>query len=282
MFSTRYASLKDLFTDYRKSQKCLPAFNVNDMYDLKAVIESADRLDSNIMVMTYPPVAELFSPEIFRSVVDSFKKQTRNRVYLHLDHSTSVDLCKRAIDAGYDSVMIDGSHQLLDENIELTREVVNYASSAKVVVEAEIGKILGRGVVVKSTDDYLAGVSDVRRLYESAGPDIIAVGIGTAHGYTPDIPKIHFNRLAEIANSVPAPLVLHGGTGISDQDIQKAIGMGISKINIGTILHSTYMKHVRIELEKAGSSAYPPYIMKEVLQEMKKVVTDRIAAVNSR
>ncbi len=279
-FSQQFASLKELFKAYRQSQRCLAAFNVNDNYDLKAVVDAANAQNTNVMVMTYPPVAELLTPYTFSGMVKGIRYNAKNNVYLHLDHSTSVDLCKAAIDAGYDSVMIDGSHLSLSENIKATIEVVKYAESANVLVEAEIGKILGRDVVAKSADDYLAGVADVKALYEQAGPDIIAVGIGTAHGYTPEVPKIHFDRLEQIAQAVSAPLVLHGGTGIPDADIQKAITMGIAKINIGTVVHTTYMKHTRTGINEAGDAAYPPYLMKRVLPKIQEVVEDRLKAVN--
>ncbi|MEW4923043.1 class II fructose-bisphosphate aldolase [Algibacter sp. 2305UL17-15] len=280
IYNQKYNTLKELFIDYRATQRCLPAFNVNDNYDLKAVVEAADEMSTNVMVMTYPPVAELNTTEVFRSLVDGFKKVSQNNIFLHLDHSTTVDLCKRAIDSGYDSVMIDGSQVSLEENIKMTKQVVDYAASAGVVVEAEIGKIMGRGVEVKSDNDFLADVGEVKKLYEATGVDIVAVGIGTAHGFTPTEPKIHFDRLEEIALAIPAPLVLHGGTGIPDADIQKSILMGMSKINIGTIVHSTYMKYALEEIQKAGDGAYPPYIMKEVLPKIKHVVKDRLRAVN--
>lgn len=279
-YNTLYPTLKDLFVDYRATQRCLPSFNVNDNYDLKAVVEAVEEMDTNVMVMTYPPVAELNTPEVFRSLVDGFKKIAKNPIYLHLDHSTTVDLCKRAIDAGYDSVMIDGSQVPLQENIRMTKEVVDYAHSTGVVVEAEIGKIMGRGVTIKSENDFLADVNEVKELYEATGVDLVAVGIGTAHGFTPTEPKIHFKRLEEIATAIPAPLVLHGGTGIPDLDIQKSITMGMSKINIGTIVHTTYMKNAFKEMEKAGDSAYPPFIMKAALPKIKEVVKDRLRAVN--
>lgn len=280
VYNQTYASLKDLFIDYRKTQRCLPAFNVNDSYDLKAVVEAAAEMDTHVMVMTYPPVAELNTPEVFRSLVDGFKKLSKNNIYLHLDHSTSVEQCKHAIDAGYDSVMIDGSQVSLEENIKMTKEVVDYAKPKGVVVEAEIGKIMGRGVEVKSDNDFLADVGEVTKLYEITDVDLMAVGIGTAHGFTPTEPKIHFDRLAEIAEAIPAPLVLHGGTGIPDLDIQKSITMGMSKINIGTIVHTTYMKYALEEIQKAGDAAYPPFVMKEVLPKIKEVVKDRLRAVN--
>lgn len=272
--------LSQLVAEYRKQQRCLAGFNINDIYDLHAVVLAANQLDLPVMAMTYPPVAELNSTHLCRKMVDGFERMSKHGIYLHLDHSTSVDLCKQAIDDGYSSVMFDGSHLSLKENIAGTKEVVEYARSAGVAVEAEIGKIMGRDVVVKSEDDYLASVADVKALYEEAGPDMVAVGIGTAHGFTPTTPKIHFNRLQEIADAVPAPLVLHGGTGIADADIQKSITMGIAKINIGTIVHTTYMKEMYKEMGQDIDKAYPPFVMKEVLPKIEAVVLARLKAVN--
>lgn len=279
-YAQHYFSLNELLVDYRKTKRCLASFNVNDIYDMIAMVEAANEMDTHILVMTYPPVAELISPEVFRGMVDGIKCKCNNNIYLHLDHSTSIELCKRCVDAGYDAVMFDGSHLSLEENIAGTREVVEYAHKRGVVVEAEIGKILGRGVKAASDDDFLANVDDVRRLYEESGADLLAVGIGTAHGFTPKAPKIHFDRLKEIADVVAAPLVLHGGTGIPDEDIRQGIELGISKINIGTIVHSTYMRECGVEIAKAGAAAYPAFVMTEVIPRVKAVVADRLNAVN--
>ncbi|WP_413113616.1 class II fructose-bisphosphate aldolase [Thaumasiovibrio sp. DFM-14] len=274
------SNLTSLLNTYRRDKRCLAGFNINDIYDLHAVALAANELDLPFMAMTYPPVAELNGTYLCRKMVDGFERTAKQNIYLHLDHSTSVDLCKQAIDDGYDSVMIDGSHHDLKTNIQMTREVVDYARSAGVTVEAEIGKIMGRDVVVQSEDDYLASVAEVVALCEEAGPNIVAVGIGTAHGFTPTTPKIHFDRLQQIANAVPNPLVLHGGTGIADADIQKAITMGIAKINIGTIVHTTYMREAHAEINKDVGSAYPPVIMKDVIPRVQAVVLDRLKAVN--
>lgn len=274
-------NLTSLLNAYRRDKRCLAGFNINDIYDVHAMVLAANELDLPVMAMTYPPVVELNSTYLCRKMIDGFQKQAKNNIYLHLDHSTSVDLCKQAIDDGYDSVMIDGSHYDLRTNIKMTREVVDYARSAGVTVEAEMGKIMGRDVVVHSKDDYLASVADVVALCEEAGPDIVAVGIGTAHGFTPTKPQIHFERLQQIRDAVPNPLVLHGGTGIADEDIQKAITMGIAKINIGTIVHTTYMRETHAEISKDIASAYPPFIMKEVIPKVSQVILDRLRAVNS-
>ncbi|WP_370980010.1 class II fructose-bisphosphate aldolase [Agaribacterium sp. ZY112] len=273
--------LAELLKDYRAQGRCLSGFNVNDIYDIHAVVEAANRLDLPAMLMTYGPVVELNSSYLCRKMADGFEKLANNKLYLHLDHCSDVDLCKQAIDDGYDSVMFDGSQMPLADNIRGTKEVVNYAASAGVQVEAEIGKIMGRDVVAKTEDDYLAAVADVVALAEEAGPDSIAVGIGTAHGFTPTTPKIHFDRLQEIADAVVAPLVLHGGTGIPDEDIQRSITMGIAKINIGTIVHTTYMRETYDVMSKDVAGAYPPFLMKEVIPKVADVVYDRLCAVNS-
>ena len=272
--------LVELLTQYRREQKCLGGFNVNDIYDIHAVVNAANQMDQPVMLMTYGPVVELNTSFLCRKMVDGFSKMAKNPLYLHLDHSTSVDLCKQAIDDGYDSVMIDGSQKSLKENIAMTKEVVDYARSAGVAVEAEIGKIMGRDVQVNSEEDYLASVADVVALYEAAGPDSVAVGIGTSHGFTPTTPKIHFDRLKEISLAIPAPLVLHGGTGIPDADIQKSITMGVSKINIGTIVHSTYMRAVHEEIAKDIKGAYPPFVIQAILPELTEVICSRLRAIS--
>ncbi|TRX60140.1 class II fructose-bisphosphate aldolase [Fulvivirga sp. M361] len=275
------SELQQLVTSYHEQHRCLIGFNINDVYDLHAVSLAANEIDKPVMVMTYPPVVELNTSYLCRKMVDGFLPLSQNPIYLHLDHSTSVDMCKQAIDDGYDSVMIDGSQKSLTENITMTREVVKYAAPAGVLVEAEIGKIKGRDVVVKSEDDYLASVSDAKAIYEEAGPDILAVGIGTAHGFTPTTPKIHFNRLEEIAAAIRIPLVLHGGTGIPDADILRAIQTGVVKLNVGTIVHTTYMKELYTEIGKDVDTAYPPFLMKEVIPRIKDVVLDRLKAVQA-
>jgi ketose-bisphosphate aldolase len=208
------------------------------------------------------------------------KAQTGASLYNHLDHSTTVELCVKAIDAGYPSVMIDGSAQDLETNIRMVKEVVSYASRRGVVVEAEIGKIKGRGVEGGSKDvDFLARVEDAVELVRKTKVDTLAVGIGTAHGFYTSKPELNFVRLGEIASAIPNPLVLHGGTGIPDADIRRAISLGIAKVNVGTMIHCAYMNSLAASLRKAGENPYTIDIMKEVLPKVKEVLEDRIRAI---
>jgi ketose-bisphosphate aldolase len=171
--------------------------------------------------------------------------------------------------------MIDASMQPLPENIRIVRGVIEYAHARDVMVEGEVGRIKGMGTEGEySGEDFLARVDEVARFVEETQVDSLAVGIGTAHGFYQGQPEIHFDRLREIDAAVTTPLVLHGGTGIPEQDIRRAIREGISKVNVGTIIHCTYMNAVREELERRGPNAYTLDVMAParaaVREEVKK------------
>jgi ketose-bisphosphate aldolase len=273
--------IRGLLADFRRRGKALPAFNYSDIWDLKAIINAASRFNIPVMVAANPLVARCLGIELCQCLVERLRAKVDFPVFSHLDHSSEVELCISAINAGYDSVMIDGSSQGLDKNIEMVSRVVEHAKKKGILVEAEIGRIKGKGIEgsVSEDDDYLAEVEDVVALVESTGVDILAVGIGTAHGFYSGEPKIRFDRLEEIAQAVSIPLVLHGGTGIPDDDIKRAIQLGITKVNIGTIIHTTYMNHLLEKLQQAGYNPYTLDIMTEVMPEIERVVEDRIRAV---
>jgi fructose/tagatose bisphosphate aldolase len=129
-------------------------------------------------------------------------------------------------------------------------------------VEGEVGRIKGAGMEgVYSGTDFLAQVDEVVRLVAESGVDSLAVGIGTAHGFYQGKPELHFDRLAEIHAAVKVPLVLHGGTGIPEEDVRHAIGLGINKVNVGTIIHCTYMNTLRKELNARGENPYTLDVM---------------------
>ena len=195
----------------------------------------------------------------------------------HLDHSNSVDLCKKAVDAGYPSVMIDASRETLEKNIEMTKAVVKYAHSFDVCVEAEIGKIKGRDY--ESAFDggnFLVQVDDAVKLVEETGVDTLAVGIGTAHGFYQGKPEINFKRLAEVNEALDTPLVLHGGTGIPEEDVKKAIKNGINKVNIGTQIRYTYMSSVSRIVQEKGAVTHTIDIMQEARPYIKQVALNWI------
>jgi ketose-bisphosphate aldolase len=184
-----------------------------------------------------------------------------------------VEICRAAVDHRYPSVMIDASSKSLEENIASVKEVASYAHPRGVFVEGEVGRIKGMGIEgVFTGKDFLARVEDCARFVAESGVDSLAVGIGTAHGFYEGKPEIHFDRLQEINAEVKVPLVLHGGTGIPEEDVRRAIRGGINKVNVGTIIHCTYMNAVRAELNARGENPYTLDVMKPVRAAITHVV----------
>jgi 6-phospho-5-dehydro-2-deoxy-D-gluconate aldolase len=170
-------------------------------------------------------------------------------VALHLDHGGSVERCKEAIDAGYTSVMIDGSHHPIDENIEMTKQVTDYARLHGVSVEAEVGTVGG------NEDGLIGGIQyadpgECLRIVKETGIDALAAALGSVHGPYQGEPKLGFAEMAKISDLTDVPLVLHGGSGIPDYQIQKAIELGHAKINVNTECLQAWTKAVREVLDK--------------------------------
>ncbi|TSC92572.1 MAG: fructose-bisphosphate aldolase, class II [Candidatus Berkelbacteria bacterium Licking1014_7] len=171
-------------------------------------------------------------------------------VVLHLDHGKTLEICQRAIEAGFTSVMIDGSSRQFQDNIDLTKKVVGYARKYKVSVEGELG-IVGKSKIKnqKSKIIIFPTGKQAKEFVEKTGVDALAVGLGTAHGLPIKDERIHFDVLEEVASVVKIPLVLHGGSNLPLDQVQKAIKMGISKVNIDTEIRQVFTGAVRKDLK---------------------------------
>lgn len=255
----------------------IPSFNYSDIWDFLAIIQAAEEEKAPIMIASNPLVVEAISPQICGAFGRAAMDKANIPLIHHLDHSFNVELCKIAIDCGYPSVMIDASKYDLVQNITETKAVVEYAKPRGVHVEAEIGKIKGKGIEGDFLGgDFLVEVADAVALVEATDVDSLAVGIGSAHGFYEGKPEINFKRLAEVNEAISIPLVLHGGTGIPEEDIKKAIKNGINKVNVGTIIHCTYMNGMRSELNRLGENPYTLDVVKPVMDEIKVVVKNWI------
>ena len=160
-------------------------------------------------------------------------------VCIHLDHGSSVDVCKAAIDAGFTSVMIDASRNELQKNIEITKEVVDYAHDRNITVEAEVGHIDGNSAS-SSSREFNATLGDCEEIVKNTGIDSLAPALGSVHGLYKGDPDLDFDTMQSVSETLDIPLVLHGGSGIGDADIKKAISCGICKININTELQTAW------------------------------------------
>ncbi len=227
----------------------VPAFNYSDIWDFLAIVEAAEELAAPIFISSNQLVVTDIGVELCGAFGAAAIEKAGIPLIHHLDHSTKVEICRAAVDHRYPSVMIDASSKPVEGNIATVKEVVSYAHPRGVFVEGEVGRIKGMGIEgVFTGKDFLARVEDCARFVSESGVDSLAVGIGTAHGFYEGKPEIHFDRLQEINAAVKVPLVLHGGTGIPEEDVRRAIRGGINKVNVGTIIHCTYMNAVRAEL----------------------------------
>ena len=257
----------DLLVHAMKGKYAIPAFNYSDNWELLAILEAAEEENAPVITATNMQSIQAQSPEFCSALNGAAEKRFHIPVLNHLDHSKNVDLCKTAINCGYRSVMIDGAVLPLEENIVRSKEVAHYAHARHAVVEAELGKIRGNNEEGNCTgQDYLADPAEGIRFVSETGVDSLAIGIGKAK------PELRFDILEKFRKLVDIPLVLHGCTGIPAEDVQRAIKMGISKVNVGTELHYTYLKALKGELEKSkGNNVFENFLpAKEAIKQVVK------------
>ena len=195
-------------------------------------------------------------------------------VCIHIDHGSSFEVCKKAIDAGFTSVMIDASRYELKENIKITKEVVDYAHERGVSVEAEVGHI-GGTEDNHTSQETNATLEDCLTLYNSTKIDSIAPALGSVHGFYKGEPNLDFATMKIINDNLPIPLVLHGGTGIPNEKIEKAIENGISKININTDLQVVWSNTVRNKI-KNDDKVYDP---RKIIGSGEEAIKSRIKEI---
>ena len=227
-------SLNEVLFDAQKKHYAVGLFNTIDTDSLEAVIEAAERKRSPVIIGT----AEVLLPYgdlklIAPSTVERAKRASVP-VVAHYDHGTTFERCMEALRFGFSSVMFDGSIKPYEQNIAQTREIVRIAHTFGATVEGEIGHV-GSAEHDEDQSRYTT-VEEAKQYLSDTGVDALAIAIGTAHGAYRSAPKLSFERLCEIRSAVDVPLVLHGGSGLSDQDFIQSIADGIAKVNIFTDL----------------------------------------------
>lgn len=272
-----YKNLRELFKE-NEGKGAIGAFNLHCFEMLPAMIEAAEENNVPIIIQTSLGTAEYIGFETLIAAVKSLAERSSINVCLHMDHCKDIDAIKRAIDCGYSSVMYDGSSLPLEENIKNTREVVEYAKERNVSVEGEVGSIGGaeEGVVVDQNDAAYTKVEDALKFVEATGIDALAVAIGTTHGQYKSKAKLNFELMNELRNSLNnVGLVLHGGTGVSDEDMKRCARDGMKKINVGTELNKSYIE----EVNKTFPTATPLTSLRKLLgpanERMKEIIIEK-------
>ena len=273
---------KELMLDAQKNHYAIGAFNVENMEMVQAVIAAAEELSSPVIIQTTPGTLKYADPELYYANVAAAAKAAKVPVVMHLDHGSSFELAMRCFRAGYTSVMIDGSHDPFEQNIAVTKSVVDACHAAGIPVEAELGKVGGK------EDDLDGGEgngytvpSEAAEFVEKTGVDSLAVAIGTAHGVYKGIPKLDLERISQIRQVVSVPLVLHGTSGVPDDTVRECIRRGMCKVNYATDLRIAFSNGVKDYLA-ANPDVYDPkkYCAKG-RELVKQYVMDKILVCGS-
>lgn len=230
------------------------AFNIFNYLSARAVIRAAQKLDCPVILQTSTQTVRKFGPQELGTMLRQLAWNASVNVIIHLDHCQTVEMAKACMDAGWDSIMFDGSHLPLEENIRLTKEVIAYARPRKIFVEGELGRIAGVEDDLQVDEKHASGATLEESVYyvKSTGVDAFAPAIGTAHGVYKGVPTIDYDLVKQLKAEVTTPIVIHGGTGLSEESFRTLIKNGGAKVNV-----STAIKHAYIDGCKAYIEANP-------------------------
>lgn len=268
-------SEKMLF-DAKKDRYAVGAFNVENMEMVKAVIKAAEELHAPVMLQTTPSTVTYGGLKTYYSNVKAAAEEASVPVALHLDHGSSFELAVQAIREGYTSIMIDGSHSSFEDNIAVTKRVVDVAKPNGIPVEAELGKVGGKEDDLEADADMNTDPLQAKEFVERTGISSLAIAIGTAHGFYEGTPVLDKERLSEIRKVVDIPLVLHGASGLSDEDIKDCIRRGICKVNFATELRVAYSDGIKAVLKEKPQTFDPKAFGKAGMINVVELVKNRM------
>ena len=298
---------KEMFEKAYKGGYAIGAFNVNNMEMIQAIVEAANELRSPVILQVSAGARKYANPVYLKHLVEAAVATTDIPIAMHLDHGADFESCKSAIDSGFTSVMIDASSKPWEENIEITRKVVEYAHARGVVVEAELGKLAGveDDVCVEASDAMFTSPDEVQEFTSRTGIDSLAIAIGTSHGaykFKPgQDPKLRLDILEEIGKRLPGfPIVLHGASsvpqdkvaivnqfggsmpdaiGIPETELTKAAHMAVCKINIDSDLRVAFTAAIRKHLAEHPDHFDPRHYLGDARAMMKELVKHKIVNV---
>lgn len=237
-------NIRPVLAQAKEHGYAVAAFNPVDYSSMRAMVKAAEEVNAPVIIQSSAKTINYYSHEALYGWLHEIAADSPVPVVLHLDHGKDLDMIKKCIDTGWTSVMIDGSHLPFEENLEATRKVNDWANAAGIGIEAEIGQILGveDDMVVTEDESHLTDPAEAEKFCRELDLSAFAAAIGTAHGYYKGEPNVEFGLIEEINKRTEVPMALHGGTGLSDEVIQRCIKLGCAKVNI-----STNLKHVYID-----------------------------------
>lgn len=282
-------TMKEMLADAKKNHYAIPAFDVSNYEMMKAVLETCEEEKSPALLMTLGVDTEGRNLQLLSSMINGASNYFKIPICLHMDHATNIDFIKYGCDNGYSSVMYDGSVLSFDENAKNTAIVTEYAHKKGITVEAELGHVgnASVGSISETGTDTDPGESltvpeEVAKFVEITDVDALAVAIGTSHGVYQKTPELRIDRLDEITAVCDRPLVLHGGSGTPDDQMQNAIHHGITKINIySDVLYALNQGLKGYLNTMSNPSTWPFLVYEDAMKMMKEVVREKLRTFGS-
>jgi fructose-bisphosphate aldolase, class II len=277
-------SLKDYIKWAQDGGVALGHFNISDSEGFRAVVDTSKKLGLPVIVGVSEGERDFIGLEGIVAMVRA-EREKGVPVFLNADHTYSVERSRQAIDAGFDAVIIDGAAKSYEENVSMTKAVVEYAKGKHAIVEAELGFIGQSSKILDVVPDGVSEetqtrVDDAARFVEETGVDLFAPSVGNIHGMVKSgEPKLNTRRIKEISSALSVPLVLHGASGNTDEDIREAIYAGVRIVHINTELRVAYKEG--IEEGMKGDEIAPYKFMKRGVDEMKKVIEEKLKLFNN-
>lgn len=277
-------STREMLIKAQKEGYAVPAFNIHNLETLQVVVETAFEMRSPVIIAGTPStVSEYAGPDYIRAMTEVAASKYNIPIAIHLDHFEDVDQIKKDIDIGFRSCMIDASKQSFEKNIEIVKDVVEYAHKFDTTVEAELGKLGGKedDLIIDEKDAMYTNPDDAVEFVKRTGVDSLAIAIGTAHGLYKGVAKLDFDRLSEIRKKVSVPLVLHGASDVPDELVKKAIRLGICKVNVATDLKIPFADAVKKYFIANPDANDPRKYMTPGKDAMKEIVKHKIEVCGS-
>ncbi len=267
---------KEMLLNAKKEGYAIGAFNAENMEMIKAIIAAAEEVKAPVMVQTTSSTIRYASSAMYAAMVKAEAEKASVPVAVHLDHGNSYELAIECMDNGYTSIMIDGSGEDFEKNIEVSKRVVEEAKKRGIPVEAELGKVGGKEDDLEVEVDTNTDVDEAVEFVERTGIDSLAVAIGTAHGFYVGTPVLDKERLSAIAAVVDIPLVLHGASGISDEEVADCVRRGIAKVNFATELRVAYTDAIKALIVEKPETFDPKAFGNVGMKAVKELVKNRM------
>lgn len=273
---------KDMLQNAHRDHYAVGAFNIENMEMAMAVVAAAEKCRSPVILQTTPSTLRYAPPRVFYGMVSALAEKAAVPIALHLDHGDSLDLVETALQAGYTSVMFDGSQQTFSINCKTTRQAALLASANDIPVEGELGRVGGKEDDTVSDGATYTDPHDAEMFAKETGVSSLAIGVGTAHGVYKTPPRLNIPLIAAIRERLAIPLVLHGASGLAEDDIKRCIANGISKINFATELRQAYTTAARTALLEDKALFDPKAYNLKAMQAVQQVVEKCIALCGSK